>query len=150
MERAWALSKRLSRKTGFRFMAFCIAGTLGFISDVAVLWLVLDHLGLYLGRVMSFMVAVTVTWIVNRNLAFHDRRAVAWSREWVRYVAANSSGAVLNYGTYVLMVSTWSLAATYPYLGVAAGSIAGLVFNFTASYFLVFQRRERQHNAKDR
>ena len=55
---------------GFRFVAFCVAGTLGFIADVAVLWLVLDHLGLYLGRVVSFMVAVTVTWVVNRHLAF--------------------------------------------------------------------------------
>ena len=150
MERVWALSKRLSRMAGFRFMAFCVAGTLGFIADVAVLWLLLDHLGLYLGRVMSFMVAVTVTWIVNRHLAFHDRRAAAWSREWVCYVAANSSGAVLNYGTYVLMVSTLPLAASYPYLGVAAGSIVGLVFNFTASNFLVFQRRAPQHDAKDR
>ena len=150
MERARALSKRLSRMTGFRFMAFCIAGTLGFIADVAVLWLVLDQLGLYLGRVVSFMVAVTVTWIVNRHLAFHDRRATAWSREWARYIVANSAGAVLNYGTYVLMVSTLSLAATYPYLGVAAGSIAGLVLNFTASNFLVFQRRGRQPDADDR
>ncbi len=149
IERAWALSKRLSRMAGFRFVAFCIAGTLGFIADVAVLWLVLDHLGLYLGRVMSFMVAVTVTWIVNRHLAFHDRRAAAWSREWVRYVAANSSGAVLNYGTYVLMVYTFPLVATYPYLGVAAGSIVGLVFNFTASDSLVFQRRAEQHDAED-
>ena len=96
------------------------------------------------------MVAVTVTWIVNRHLAFHDRQAAAWSREWARYIVANSSGAVLNYGTYVLMVSTLSLAATYPYLGVAAGSIAGLVLNFTASDLLVFRRRVRQHNAKDR
>ncbi len=150
LERAWSRSKSLCRMTGFRFFAFCIAGTLGFIADVVVLWLVLDHLGLYLGRVVSFMVAVTVTWIVNRHLAFHDRRAAAWSREWVRYVAANSSGAVLNYGTYVLMVSTFPLAATYPYLGVAAGSIAGLVFNFTASNFLVFRRHARRHDAKNR
>ncbi len=57
---------------------------------------------------------------------------------------------MLNYGTYALMVSTLSLAATYPYLGVAAGSIAGLVLNFTVPDFLVFQRRVRQHNAKDR
>ncbi len=146
----WALSKRLSRMTGFRFTAFCIAGILGFIADVAVLWLVLDRLGLYLGGVISFMVAVTVTWIVNRHLALHDRRATAWPREWARYIVANSSGAVLNYGTYVLMVSTLSLAATYPYLGVAAGSIAGLVLNFTTSHFLVFQHRVRQHNAKER
>ena len=150
LARVLARSKQLRRMTGFRFVAFCVAGTLGFIADVAVLWLVLDHLGLYLGRVVSFMVAVTVTWIVNRHLAFHDRRAAAWSREGVRYVAANSSGAVLNYGTYVLMVSSSPVVATYPYLGVAAGSIAGLVFNFTASHFLVFQRRARQHDAEDR
>ena len=42
-ERAWALSKRLSRMTGFRFMAFCIAGTLGFIADVAVLLFGLEN-----------------------------------------------------------------------------------------------------------
>ncbi len=57
---------------------------------------------------------------------------------------------MLNYGTYVLMVSTFPLVATYPYLGVAAGSIVGLVFNFTASDSLVFQRRAEQHDAEDR
>ena len=150
LARVVARSKQLRRMTGFRFVAFCVAGTLGFIADVAVLWLVLDHLGLYLGRVVSFMVAVTVTWVVNRHLAFYDRRATTWPREWLRYVAANSSGAVLNYGTYALMVFTLPLAASYPYLGVAAGSIAGLVFNFTASNFLVFQRRARQPDAEDR
>jgi putative flippase GtrA len=150
LERVMALSKSLRRMTGFRFAAFCVAGTFGFIADVAVLWLVLDHLGLYFGRVVSFMVAVTVTWIVNRHLAFRDRRAAARSREWLRYVAANSSGAVLNYGTYALMVSTLPLAAAYPYLGVAAGSIVGLAFNFTASNFLVFRRRVPEPGAEDR
>ncbi len=37
MERARALSKRLSRMTGFRYTAFCIAGILGFIANMAAL-----------------------------------------------------------------------------------------------------------------
>ncbi len=57
-----------------------------------MLWLVLDHMGLYLGRVMSFMIAVTVTWIVNRHLAFQDRRATAWPREWARYIVMTERG----------------------------------------------------------
>ena len=146
VERAWARSQRLRQMTSFRFLAFCIAGTLGFVADVAVLWLVLESLGLYLGRVVSFMVAVTVTWIVNRHLAFRDRRSTAFVREWGRYVAANSSGAVTNYGTYAVMVATLPFVAANPALGVAAGSVAGLVLNFTASHLLVFRRGRGEGN----
>lgn len=150
LERAWARSERLRRMTSFRFLAFCIAGTLGFVADVTVLWLVLDSLGLYLGRIVSFTVAVTVTWIVNRQIAFRDRRSTALLREWCRYVAANASGAVANYGTYAVMVATLPFVAANPTLGVAAGSIAGLVLNFTASHLLVFGRgREETGRGED-
>lgn len=142
LERAWARSERLRRMTSFRFLAFCVAGTLGFLADVAVLSLVADSLGLYLGRVVSFMVAVTVTWIVNRYLAFRDRRSGNWLREWGRFIAANSTGAMVNYGTYAVMVATLSVVAANPAIGVAAGSIAGLVLNFTTSHLLVFEKRQ--------
>jgi putative flippase GtrA len=52
-------------------------------------------------------------------------------------------GALVNYGTYAALVASVPLVATRPVLGVAAGSVAGLVFNFTLSKLWVF------HSAAD-
>jgi putative flippase GtrA len=47
----------------------------------------------------------------------------------------------MNYGTYAACVWSFALVRQYLILGVALGSIAALVFNFTASRHLVFRDR---------
>lgn len=60
-----------------------------------------------------------------------------------RFVAANGVGALVNYGTYAALVALVPFVAARPVLGVAVGSVAGLVFNFTFSKLWVF------HSAAD-
>ncbi|MBU2751109.1 MULTISPECIES: GtrA family protein [Acidithiobacillus] len=90
---------------------------------------------------MAFSVAVTVTWWLNRKYTFPHWADHRLLREWLRYVSANSLGAIVNNSDYVVLILTLSLIAHYPVLAVAAGSLAGLVFNFTASRALVFRNR---------
>jgi putative flippase GtrA len=51
---------------------------------------------------------------------------------------ANFGEAIVNYGTYAVLVAGSSFVHRYPVLGVAAGSLAGLSVNFVASRQLVF------------
>jgi putative flippase GtrA len=125
------------------FVRFCLVGTIGFCIDASVLQIVVQHWGVnpYLGRVLSYLVAATATWGLNRRFTFGSGGAEQWQHQWVRYVIVNAVGAGVNYGTYAACVWSFALVRQYLILGVAVGSIAALAFNFTASRHLVFRER---------
>jgi putative flippase GtrA len=98
------------------------------------------HLGPYEGRVLSFLVGVTVTWLLNRRFTFRGLGgAEPLLRQWVKYASANIVGFAINYGTYALCVAFIPLFGAFPVLAVLPGSAAGLLFNFTAAKKLVFR-----------
>ncbi len=124
-----------------QFISFGIVGVAGFIVDAGVLYCALAvGLGLYAGRILSYLTAATTTWILNRRYTFG--RAVGGSLigEWARFVFSQLSGAAVNLGVYGLMVSFSPLAARNPVIGVACGSIAGLLVNFIAARSYAFKR----------
>ncbi len=85
---------------------------------------------------------MTFTWWGNRRLTFHAHAArgpAATAREWLRFVSANSLGAVINYGTFAGLIHLAPPPLDNPYLATAAGVAVGLVFNFTMSRTLVFR-----------
>jgi len=126
------------------FGLFCIAGGVAFLVDAGVLHalVVWAGTGPYLARLVSFLCAVTVTWLFNRSITFADRVRVlpVWS-EWTRYVVSQLGGFLVNYGTYAALV--WSLEPVrrWPVLGVAAGTLTGLVLNFLLARRFVFGRK---------
>ncbi|HYD32889.1 MAG TPA: GtrA family protein [Azospirillaceae bacterium] len=124
-----------------QFLKFGLAGIAGLSVDTVALYALLYGVGtdFYSGRAVSFLMAVTTTWALNRAFTFKgDHPGPMW-RQWLAFLGANSFGAVVNYATYAALV-TWSLlAAAYPIIAVAAGSIAGMFFNFAASKKLVFR-----------
>ncbi|MEM7172051.1 MAG: GtrA family protein [Pseudomonadota bacterium] len=126
-----------------QFFRFSIVGTIGFVIDVAILLALLEgsDLGYYWGRLLSFIAAATVTWALNRSFTFERNPDAHRVSQWARFIAVNSIGGVINYGIYSLFVTFSLLAQEWPILAVAAGSIAGLAFNFQASRRLVFQQR---------
>ena len=52
-------------------------------------------------------------------------------QEWLRYLLANALGWSANNGVYVWMIFSLPLAYQHPALAVAAGSLVGMVFNFS-------------------
>jgi putative flippase GtrA len=124
------------------FMRFAAVGTAAFVVDTTVLYLALwAGLGLYSGRVVSYLIAATFTWYGNRRITFATRaRGVpAATAEWGRFLLANLVGGAVNYATYAALVSQFGLVRAHPVLGVAAGAIAGLSVNFTLSKRVVFR-----------
>ena len=53
-------------------------------------------------------------------------------------------GFSVNYAVYALMLWMLPLVHRWPVLGVAAGSVAGLVVNFVLARRFVFRRARRQ------
>jgi putative flippase GtrA len=96
----------------------------------------------YSARAVSFLVAVTSTWAMNRTFTFGRSGSsppASLFMEWLRFCAANAMGGLVNLGTYVLLLNSVPVVRQYPVLGVAAGSLSGLLVNFTLSKLFVFR-----------
>jgi putative flippase GtrA len=124
-------------------LRFALVGAAGFIVDAASLYLVVHQLGagLYSGRLVSYLTAASFTWALNRRYTFHSQRDHNPAREWLRFLAANAAGGLLNYTVYAVLINAFETVALWPVIGVAAGSMAGLIANFLLSRRLVFNRR---------
>lgn len=121
------------------FLCFGIVGATGFVVNVGTLYLVRGFTGLYAGGLIAWVVAATVTWLLNRSWTFKARgRERSLGRQWTLFLAANFVGFVLYYGTYVALVTYAPFFATQPIAAVFAGMIVGMIANFTLSRNLVF------------
>ena len=130
----------VAARTGRQFLLFCIAGTIGFLVDASVVQ-ALVALGAdpYAARLFSFLCALTATWAFNRHYTFGAARSARVGREWLRYFFAMLGGFAVNYSVYAVLVYSLPTIRQWPALGVAAGSIAGLVVNYLSSRFWVFR-----------
>ena len=120
-----------------QFLRFCLVGAIGFLVDAGAIELLVRQgwAGLYLGRVLSYLLAATITWRLNSRFTF--RRDSSW---WL-YVLLNAAGACVNYGVYVGVLWLVPLTRSVPSMAVAVGAASGLLVNFTANRWLVFRAR---------
>ncbi|MGE4062535.1 MAG: GtrA family protein [Rhodospirillaceae bacterium] len=125
-----------------QFLRFALVGAAGFLIDAGALMLALNAfgLGLYSGRAFSYLCAATFTWLCNRHFTFAGLGGEPLF-EWLRFLGANAIGGAVNYGVYAAVVTLSSAGRAWPIIGVAAGSVAGLVFNFAISKYWVFRSR---------
>ena len=123
-----------------QFSRFLVIGGLGFLVDAGVLF-VLVSLGwdAYIARLFSFAVAVTVTWWGNRNWTFQDSRPQSAHKEYSSYLLVQTSGAAVNYGVYVLVLSCFAHeTAVNALIALACGSAVALLVNFFGARCLGF------------
>jgi putative flippase GtrA len=127
----------------FQFLSFATIGVVGFIVDTGVLYAAKDDfgLGLYAGRLLSFLVAASTTWLLNRVFTFGNPPVKSLLREWLHFLSVNSIGGLVNCGVYSALVATSARVAEHPVLGVAAGAVSGLAFNYLGSKHAVFRHR---------
>jgi len=125
-----------------QFISFGVVGVVGFFVDSGVLYGALAAgAGLYGGRVVSYLSAATATWILNRRFTFGGSPGGNAVGEWARFVFSQLSGASVNLTTYGLLVYFSPYVAQRPVIGVALGSIAGLLVNFVAARTYAFKVR---------
>ena len=133
----------MKTRNALQFLRFGAVGIAGLAVDLAVLFLLASLLGWYAGRVVSFVAAASATWWLNRRFTFAASTGVVASRadvwrQYGRYIFSMLGGAAINYSVYVLTLH-WIDAPFAPALGVALGSCAGLLTNFTAAKRFVFK-----------
>lgn len=125
-----------------QFLRFALVGAVGFFVDAGVLQIAVRQIGSdpYVGRVLSFLAAASATWILNRRYTFAPTGDIGLHREWLQYVSLMVTGGAVNYLVYALCVMSSELVRKYLVLGVAMGSISGLVFNYASSKYMLFER----------
>jgi len=124
---------------------FGAIGTVGFVVDAGVLtWLVRTQgWGLYESRALSFGLAVTATWYLNRRYTFRRRTGDDRAQEYGRYLAVQILGSLINLAAYMAVIAALPALAAYPVLPLAAGSALAMIFNFAASRGFVFAQPGR-------
>lgn len=134
-------------KLNHEFALFAVGGLIGFVVDAGVVTLLvrLGHINPYTGRVISFLLAATVTWWWNRSHTFaarHSGRTVF--SEWLHWMALMSGGAAVNYAVYVACLIEFPSWHQWPALAVAVGSVLAALVNFVSARTLLF-RRSKTH-----
>jgi len=123
---------------------FIIVGAIGFLVDAGILTIMhsVFEFSLLHARLCSFATAVTVTWYLNRQHTFFDRKDTRVVHEWGRYAVVNSIGALLNLGIFLWLVYRFTALASWPIIPLAIGASIALVFNFFASRHLAFRHHK--------
>jgi len=123
---------------------FIVVGAIGFLIDAGILTLLMTGFGLdhYSARAISFTVAVTFTWYMNRRWVF-EKSAVSMSgREYSSYLVVQAIGAVINLSVFVVIIERVPSLTNMPVLPLAVGAVAALLFNFSASSRFVFSESQ--------
>ncbi len=121
---------------------FCMFGTVGFVGlalDTGTVYALRHQLGLYGAGLVSYVVAASGTWVLNRLWTFRGSGSGPAHRQWARFLAANTVGFVLNRGTYALLITFVALCAAQPVFATSAGAVAGMFVNFSLSRAIVFR-----------
>ena len=122
-----------------QFLMFGTVGTAGFLVDTATVYALRGSLGLYGAGMVAYVVAATVTWILNRVWTFRGLGGGPMHQQWARFLVVNLGGFALNRGTYALLVTFVALCAEQPVFATAAGAIAGMFVNFSLNRTMVFR-----------
>ncbi|HVB67397.1 MAG TPA: GtrA family protein [Acetobacteraceae bacterium] len=133
-----SFAQSLSPAVIAQFLRFGTVGTIGFVIDTAVVYSLRGVLGLYGAGMVSYLVAASANWALNRAWTFRGHHTGPAHRQWMRFMAANLVGFALNRGTYAALVTWVPLCAAQPVFAVAAGSVAGMFVNFALSRRVVF------------
>jgi putative flippase GtrA len=136
-------AKLIGALSRLSILRFAVIGALGMPVDWAVLQLMVHWgSGPYFGRVLSWFCAASFTWAGNRYFTFAASRArgiVPTGKEWVRFLAANAVGGLVNVGLYSVLVRFAPPPFNNLTVALICGVLLGLVFNFTLSKKVVFK-----------
>ncbi len=114
-------------------LRFGTVGVVGFLVDVGVLYAVAGCLGWYGARVVSFLSAATVTWLLNKRFSFsagvRNLKGAASQTRYVSFVLGMLIGAMVNWLVYIGFVALVAMPGAAA-AGVALGSLSGMYFNF--------------------
>ena len=124
-----------------RVARFAVVGSLGFAIDGGIMT-ALNALGDWspvLARSISFPLALTLTWAVNRAWTFADRPKLPVGREYVLYAVVQTLGLIVNFSLFAALIRPASpLSTWHPIVALAVGAVVSMVLTYSACRLFVF------------
>ena len=123
------------------FRRFAAVGAIGFVVDGALLQLLVSAAGWspLTARLVSFPVALTVTFLLNRRWTFGRHQAPRALQSYGAYTVVQIAGALINLAVFSACVATVAAMREWPLVPLAIGAGVALVFNFFASRWFAFR-----------
>lgn len=130
----------MSKSTRDQFWRFVLVGGIGFMIDASILFFLTAkwNIGLYLARVISFGIAVSITWLAQRFFVFPTGRRFPSREQFLRHLVVQSGGVAVNFTVYVGMLALHPFFVTFPVAALACGSSIGLIVNYYGARKAVF------------
>ncbi|MDE0114675.1 MAG: glycosyltransferase family 2 protein [Albidovulum sp.] len=128
-----------------RMVSFVMVGSSGLLVDIAVFWGIrwagVDH---RVARLISFWIAASWNWWLNRNLTFEERpkRRPGW--QWVKFVGGSLVGFGANFGSYLALTGMLDLFQRNQTFALICGVALGTAANYAMATLFVFPRAGRR------
>jgi len=135
----------INKTTIRQLILFGISGVAGYIVDASITLFLEPVLGVYVSRIPAFAMAATVTWLINRNITFRNKKSQhnkLW-KEYTHYLSLMIFGAVVNYVVYAVSITFLKDLNYAVFICVGIGSLVGMIANyFTSNRFIYNQTRD--------
>jgi len=128
----------------FQLLRFGLVGFAGYVVDSTVLYggLFLG-LGPAWGRLVSFLCAVSFTWLINRRFTFSRGSQQTLFNEALRYFSVMLIGGFLNFLIYGLIMNSMSYHLALPAFAVAVGALVGMSANFLLIKYFIYKNEPK-------
>ena len=129
------------RHPAVRFGTFALVGAAGFAVDAGIVLAMVHGAGWHPipTRLLSFPLALAVTWWLNRRCTWSDRRVERNGRALALYVCGQVIASVLNLATFAAAVTVSPGVERQPLTGLVVAAAVGLIVNFAWSHLVVFR-----------
>ncbi len=124
-----------------RFIRFSIIGTFGYLIDISIFFILIElfDVSAYIGRLFSFFIAATFSWLGNRLFTFSLTKRSRVVREWIDYLYSMIPGAAVNYAIFSSIVYIFDDTRETLFFAFSIGVLVGLAINYNIARNFVFK-----------
>jgi len=124
-----------------QFIKFSMVGCAGMCVDLSLTYVAKSTwlLPFYVARVVGFVFALTLNFLLNRRFTFPKARARAATAQYVMFFGVCLLGLFVNWLTSVSLYYAIPFFNTHYLIASFVGILMGLTVNFTGSKFIAFK-----------
>ncbi len=117
---------------------FLTVGVIGLMCDATVLYALRHAIGLIPAKIVSYIVAFTVTWLLNRIFTFRSQDP-KHLQEWLRCACIYVVTGVIHVLIFAFLIGRYTLMYHHPIIALLITAAIIAVFNYLALKYFVFK-----------
>ncbi|AAO91344.1 GtrA family protein [Coxiella burnetii] len=124
----------------YSLIRFLTIGVIGLLIDITFLYLFRHEMGLIPAKILSYVIAVTITWFLNRCFTFRsqDSRRV---QEWMRYAFIYAITGCIHVLMFTALVYRYPVLHTHPIFALIITAVVIAFINFGFTKYFAFKKR---------